>query len=243
MWMEHQPGPHLAECQLAISKDHGATWRLADWSYRYADQLTIPTFLNFGRDYAGARDEYVYSYFIRPTWGPKNSATGNYGFDVHRPGQVYLTRVPKEAILDRHRHEVFAGLSEDGAPKWSADLSDRQPVFQDANGVGWNLSVSFNAGLQRYLLTTEHGATHAGKFGLFDAPEPWGPWTTVAYDEQWGDGHIEVSTFFWNFPTKWLSPDGQRFTLVFSGKGSNDSWNTVAGRFIPVARPRPSEKP
>jgi len=232
MWVSHQPNPHLDKCQLAFSKDHGATWQLADWCFRYTDQLTVPTFLNFGCDYAGARDGYVYSYFIHPAWGPGKSATGNYGFDVHKPGRVCLSRVPKEAILDRNRHEFFAGLAKNGAPKWSAKLSDKQPVFQDANGVGWNLSVSFNPGLRRYLLVTEHGETHAGKFGLFDAPEPWGPWTTVAYEDRWGEGHVEVSTFYWNFPTKWLSADGARFTLVFTGKNSNDSWNTVDGRFI-----------
>jgi hypothetical protein len=94
------------------------------------------------------------------------------------------------------------------------------------------LSVSYNAGLKRYLLATEHGATHAGKFGLFDAPEPWGPWTTVAYENEWGKDHIEVSTFYWNFPTKWQSKNGSEFTMVFTGKNSNDSWNTVNGTFV-----------
>lgn len=233
MWVAHQPNPHIAVCQLASSKDRGATWQMADWSFRYADQLTVPTFLNFGRDYADARDGYVYSYFIHPTWGPENSKTGKYGFDVHKPGRVNLARVPKESILERKRYEFFAGLAGDGTPAWSTDLADKQPVFEDANGVGWNLSVSYHPGLRRHLLATEHGETHAGKFGLFDAPEPWGPWTTVIYDEQWGAGHIEVSTFYWNFPTKWFAPDSTRFTLLFTGKNTNDSWNSVEGKLVP----------
>ncbi len=232
LWVAHQPNPHLRECQLAESKDHGQTWRLADWSFRYADQLTIPTFLNFGRDYAGARDGYVYSYFIHPTWGPGRSTTGNYGFDVHKPGRVYLARVPKDAILDRNRYEFFSGFQDEGTPEWTAKITDKKPVFEDFNGIGWNLSVSYNAGLKRYLLATEHGETHVGKFGLFDAPEPWGPWSTVLYDDQWGQSHLEVSTFYWNFPTKWQTADGTAFTLVFTGKNSNDSWNTVRGKFI-----------
>jgi len=59
--------------------------------------------------------------------------------------------------------------------------------------------------------------------------------------ETWGKGHIEVSAFYWNFPVRWLSNDGKPFTLVFTGKHSNDSWNTVEGRFIvrlPVRSPR-----
>jgi hypothetical protein len=45
-------------------------------------------------------------------------------------------------------------------------------VFRDPLGVGWNVSVSYNAALNRYLLCTEHKRTHLAHFGLFDAPEP-----------------------------------------------------------------------
>jgi hypothetical protein len=105
-------------------------------------------------------------------------------------------------------------------------------VFEDPNGVGWNVSVSYNPGLRRYFLSTEHTETHVGKLGVFDAPEPWGPWSTVSYEDTWGAGHIEVSTFYWNFTPKWLSVDGTQFTMIFTGKNTNDSWNTVVGRFI-----------
>jgi len=232
MWVASQPAKHLRSCQIASSRDHGATWRPAEWEFRYEDRLCVPTFLNFGRDHAGARDGYVYSYYIHPTWGPGESATGNYGFDVHKPGRLYLSRVPKDAILDRARYEFFAGNDPAGKPRWTADVRGKRPVFENPEGVGWNVSASYNAGLRRYLVATEHTATHVGKFGLFDAPEPWGPWTTVAYDEAWGEGHVEVSGFFWSFPNKWVSADGTRFTMVFTGKNSNDSWNTVAGRFV-----------
>ena len=138
----------------------------------------------------------------------------------------------KNSILDRERYEFFAGKAASGEPLWSADLTQKKAVFEDPNGVGWNLAVSFNPGLRRYVLTTEHTETHAGKLGIFDAPEPWGPWTTIGYEESWGAGHVEVSTFYWNFSPKWLSEDGTRFTMIFSGKNTNDSWNTVAGRFV-----------
>ena len=49
--------------------------------------------------------------------------------------------------------------------------------------------------------------------------------------EAWGAGHVEVSTFYWTFTPKWISADGTRFTLIFTGKNTNDSWNSVAGRF------------
>ncbi len=233
MWVAPQPNPHLAHGRIAYSKNHGATWEWAEWQFDFADALTIPTFLNFGRAYAGARDGYVYSYYIHPMWGPGPAKkTTAHTFDVHRPGRVYLSRVPKDSILVRGRYEFFAGHGTDGIPAWSADVGAKRAVFADPNGVGWNLSVSHNPGLRRYLLATEHTETHAGKFGLFDAPEPWGPWTTVAYEENWGAGQIELTTFYWNFTPKWQTADGTRFTMIFTGKNTNDSWNTVAGRFV-----------
>ncbi|TWU31324.1 nucleoside hydrolase [Novipirellula artificiosorum] len=232
MWLVPQPGPHLSECRLAQSGDRGQTWQQADWAFRFDQGLSIPTFLNFGRNNAGARDEFLYSYFIEPQWGPKTPAESQYGFEVHKPGRIHLARVPKRQMMQRDRFEFFAGRDDKNQPTWTRSIGDKQAVFRDDNGVGWNVSVSFNAGLNRYLLATEHSATHDGKFGLFDAPQPWGPWTTVAYEDHWAEGHLEVSTFYWNFPTKWQSSDGRTFTMVFTGKNSNDSWNTVAGRFL-----------
>src|ERR1043166_2549890 len=44
--------------QLAWSEDHGAIWRWADW--KFTKSFGCPTFINFGRNYAGARDQFVY---------------------------------------------------------------------------------------------------------------------------------------------------------------------------------------
>jgi hypothetical protein len=105
--------------------------------------------------------------------------------------------------------------------------------------VGWNLSVSYNPGLRRYILCTQHLENRTGNIGIFDASKPWGPWTTVLFEEEWGVPHIEASTWLWHSPTKWLSRDGTAFTMVFTGKNSNDSWNTVEGRFVLESPPRP----
>ena len=55
-----------------------------------------------------------------------------------------------------------------------------------------------------------------GGFGIYDAPEPWGPWTTVYFTEVWDVGPGETSSF----PTKWMSGDGKTLYLVFSGEDS-----------------------
>ena len=53
---------------------------------------------------------------------------------------------------------------------------------------------------------------------FFDAPEPWGPWTTVCYVPRWDVEPGESA----NFPTKWMSADGRTVHLVYSG---GDSFN------------------
>ena len=50
-----------------------------------------------------------------------------------------------------------------------------------------------------------------GGFGIYDAPEPWGPWTTAYYSEKWDVGPGETASL----PTKWM--DGNTLYLVFSG--------------------------
>lgn len=217
-----------SEARLYRSTDHAATWEPAPWAFTHRDGLTIPTICQFGRDYRGARDGYVYHYFIRPA--------DNTGYNIQRPGAIYLLRSPAARLMEREAYEFFAGMK-NGKPAWSREVSAKRPVFEDPNGTDWVSSVTYNPGLKRYILMTSHTESSRGLWGVFDAPEPWGPWTTVTYltqDNPFGAGHLEPNTFFWNMPVKWLDRDGRGFTLVFTGAGrgkDNDSFNLVRGRF------------
>ena len=51
---------NAGNAQLAWSTDRGKTWEWADW--KLETSFGCPTFLNFGKNYAGARDEFVYIY-------------------------------------------------------------------------------------------------------------------------------------------------------------------------------------
>ncbi|MCK5395822.1 MAG: DUF4185 domain-containing protein [Gammaproteobacteria bacterium] len=211
------------ESRLYSSSDHAATWSAVNWAFDDVDGITNPTFCQFGKDYAGARDEYVYIY--------ANLIKDVSRLGVQRPGETVLMRVLKSSLLDRAEYEFYAGLDKKQLPLWSKRFSGYKPVFKDENGVGWNLSVSYNAGLKRYMLMTEHARSFEGNFGMFDAPEPWGPWTTVHYGK-FGDGfEMDTTTFFYNFSSKWLSDDGVRFVMLFTGVGENDAWNSVVGNF------------
>jgi hypothetical protein len=224
-----------SEARLYSSHDRGRTWKSADWAFTRADDLTIPTICQFGRNYQGARDGFVYHYFIAPR--------ESQGYSIQKPGAIHLARTPSKQLMDRAVHEFLAGVR-NGKPLWTKDAARKQPVFEDRdNGVGWVSSVCYNAGLKRYILMVDHTTSSRGNLGVYDAPEPWGPWTTVhfvseAAGNQFGAGQAQVppNTFFWNLPTKWQSRDGLEFTMVFTGAGrgkDNDSFNLIRGKFAP----------
>lgn len=220
-----QTGSGFSIHRLMWSNDLGKSWQYSSWQYPdSAYPAVMPgSFLNFGQDYRGALDNYVYMYsqYLSPPFS--DGATS-----------IWLTRVPKDRLLDRQAYQVFTGLDASGNPTWSTSIANAKPVFTDSNGVDWQQAV-YDPGLRRYLLTVVHGEKNAngwngdGSWGIFDAPHPWGPWTTVAYYDRWIDS---TPKFSFSIPQKWMSPDGTKFVLVFSGTGPYDSWNTIAGTFL-----------
>jgi hypothetical protein len=211
------------EARLYKSTNRGASWTATSVLFTSSTHgIGLPFFLQFGQAYAGARDDFVYVY---------GTAVKNASFwGIQKPGEILLLRVPRSGIEDRSQYRWFAGFNSTGAPVWSSQVSAKKPVFQDANGVMRN-SANYNAGLRRYLLVTCHTADAGGNIGIFDAPEPWGPWRTVLYQRGWRVPGTAANTYYWNFASKWFSADGRDFTLVHTGVKSNDAWNSVRGRF------------
>ena len=225
MWVSPGSGAeNNTEARLAWSTDAGRTWQRAEWAFTPEDQVMVPAFCQFGPGYQGARDDFVYLYSTRLL---------DPAARMQQPGRVDLFRAPKNQLRNREAYEVFVGLGADGAPRWSAKLEDRQAILEDPSGLH-RLSICFNAGLGRYLLCIEHTKGYAGYLALFDAPAPWGPWTTVEYTSDWGGFG---SVFYWCIPTKWLDPTGRTFTMVFTGTDDNDSLNTVQGKFLLRSKP------
>jgi hypothetical protein len=87
---------------------------------------------------------------------------------------------------------------------------------------------SFRKRLPRQILPGDSPRFEGG-FGIYDAPEPWGPWTTAYFTQRWDVGPGETSSI----PPKWMSPDGLTACLVFSG---NDAYSVRQMRLI--LRPR-----
>ena len=123
---------------------------------------------------------------------------------IHVPGELALLRVPSDALEDLDAYEYFAGLDGTGAPTWSKDVSERAPAWSDPiNGV-MHPTAFYNPGLRRYILTIEHTERSKGNVAMYEAPEPWGPWSTVLLDTSFGRWRIWDNTFMWVVPTKWI---------------------------------------
>ena len=95
----------------------------------------------------------------------------------------------------------------------------------DSNGIG-GIAVVYSPSINRYLLTSHHGY-FVGRFGFFDSPNPWGPWTTVGYYNNWqGLGKFKAGMAH-SFPSKWISQDGKIMYMIYSGAGNWDSFNLM----------------
>ncbi|MFO7671107.1 MAG: serine hydrolase [Bacteroidales bacterium] len=194
--------------QLAWSDDKGLTWEWADW--KFESGFGCPTFLNFGRDYADARDNYVYIY-------SHNEESAYLACD-----EMILARVPKNRIKEWHYYSYYSGSDRNQKPAWSEDYNKRKAVFINP-GRCYRSGITYNRGLNRYLWCqvipvsdrgTSRGPRFQGGLGIFEAPEPWGPWKTVYYSLDWDMGPGETGSL----PAKWMSPDGKTCHYLFSGE-------------------------
>jgi hypothetical protein len=221
---------HASHVRLFKSVDHGAHWTATEVEFFRSQDVMIPTFLQFGKNYAEANDKYIYSYFIHPGKGKK--------FDIQTPGKIYLCRVNLRKIENPSKYEWLSGYKED-KPAWSRNIDDKFPVISNPDGTGWNVSASHVPGLDRYIVCTGLKSNLA----MLDAPQPWGPWTTVLYlshkDNSWfgndNPENVPDNCFFWSFAPKWFSRDGRDATLNFTGSGNgenNDSYNAVRIRLL-----------
>lgn len=238
--------------RLYVSYDHAAHWNFTgveftQSSFSSSKGFFVPTFLNFGKDNQGARDRYVYSY------APEAKDTGVW--NVQFPGEITLMRVPASQIQQRSSYEFYSGKDGHGNPVWQKDVNLRQPVFKDEDNGVMRTSVTYVPGLKRYILITQHisrmrtasledpeslarGFAGDGHIGIYEAPSPWGPWSTVLFANAWTNSiHLpaEPKTTFWDISSKWLSSDGKDFVLVYSDSGSEPEVGglaTMEGHFL-----------
>lgn len=207
MWVRN-----VNNAQLACSADHGKTWAWADWKLDLS--FGCPNFVNYGRNNAGAKDNYVYTYSI------DDASAYKYG------DQMVMARVNKNHILNWRSYQFFAGYGKRGKAIWSEDIRKRKPIYINP-GKTYRSGMTYDAPLKRYLWCQsiplsgdkeEQGPRFKGGLGIFESPNPWGPWKTVYYTRNWDMGPGESGSL----PTNWISKNGKMLYYLFSG---NDSFS------------------
>ena len=229
-WVTPKSDQHGYErFSLYKSPDKGCTWIERSVTFTLAEEgISYAGFVQVGKDGAEARDGYVH------TLAPEVSDAHSLKI-VQRPGRIALLRVPVKTIESRDAYEFFAGKDAAGQPIWSKAAADKQPIYEDTAGVGPFPQMSYVPGLDRWVYTNEHGkggdnASRNSLLTMAEAQHPWGPWNIFFKDVFFPSNEQKV--FQWNFASKWFRKGGEEFTLVFSGDGGNDSWNSIDGRFI-----------
>jgi CubicO group peptidase (beta-lactamase class C family) len=189
---------NAANSQLGWSSDHGTTWTWADW--KFTESFGCPGFVNFGKNYADARDGFIYLY--------SHDSSSAY----ERADRFVMARVPKDRLREREAYEFLVQASKN---EWSHDIAKRGALFENP-GACYRSSISYNPALKRYLwCQTGRGedTRYRGGFSIYDAPEPWGPWALAYHTDEWDVGPGETM----HLPAKWMSEDGRSIHLVFSG--------------------------
>lgn len=204
-WINKQndPWPNV-DFTLVWSDDFAKSWHQANWIFPAGEDNFKPgAFINYGKDYI---DGGKYIYF--------------YGKKQNLETKTYLGRATRSEIKNKQKYEYFAGLDNQNNPRWTNDLYEMKPMFSDSNGGGGH--IVYNHALKRYINAGSRGA--GGELAIFDAPNPWGPWTTVAYYDNWlnaNGGH----SLAYNFVNKWTSSDGLTMWMIFSFNKGNEKYH------------------
>jgi hypothetical protein len=99
------------------------------------------------------------------------------------------------ATRARNAHEWYVTTDAEG-PRWISEIGQRGHVFT-YRGHCCRSGIPYKVPLKRYLLWQQHSFTNRtplfgdpaidtrcrGGFEIYDAPEPWGPWTTTYFTE------------------------------------------------------------
>jgi hypothetical protein len=240
--------------EIAYSNGSAFNWQSngGNWEFCAADTNGNPTsgafcpsnFVNYGKGVANP-DGYVYMTATPNTFGFWCN-TGCPAFVP--PANTYMMRVPSGSILTQSAYQYYAGLDNNGKPIWTTNTSLVKPIFSDRNanktdahGVSYVMAEGlgqpvYNSVLGRYIAPAVSG--DLGQTSFYDAPNPWGPWTVIQYNNvniavedgnnlpTGGWGHFGVATpggLGVNGVAAWTSSDGKTVYFTFSGTLGNAS--------------------
>lgn len=144
--------------------------------------------------------------------------------------QVYLSRVTPspQTVNQLTAYEFFAGHDGNGKPIWTPDFAKIKPLIEWNNHMGC-VTATYVPGLKKYLMCITDGWPTVAKMTsyILEADAITGPWRMVVHMQDFGE-----QAYFLNFPSKFVSDDGQTLWLCYSANFS-PGWNGVTLNFNP----------
>lgn len=163
-----------------------------------------------------AESNFMYSSLLR-----KDGYVYIYGIPSGKFGGVKLGRVPEESILEYDAYSYFAGLDEAGQPIWVKTEAEAILIVDDQVS---EFSVSYNEGLDRYLMTYANQYTSC--LVIRDAESLWGPWSHANILREY-----ETDSLFHYGPymlDRYIRENGRRLYFVATNSyGYYLTWNSV----------------
>jgi hypothetical protein len=193
---------HGSDAQIVYSTCHGHAWvpclPYIGTPMFLGHKFGGPAFVNFGKNNARARDQYVYA-VSTDQWDNGSN--------------LRLGRVPQNEIMRREAWEFVCAFGPGGEPAWHYDLEEAIPILSLHRWISL-------AGIQRYLLLTwrlhkDFSPDDGTDLLVLEAPEPWGPFSLVHFEEYW-EGRA-FTPYCSRLPLKWMEADGITGWLQFSG--------------------------
>jgi len=202
------------DATIIKSYDHGKTWSAkpkAGQPMFRSPRMATPFFVQFGKDYKDAMDEYVYI--------TSNVGTWNNG------SLMYMARVKKDKIADLKFEdwEYFCGFGKDSVPQWSTHYKYLgSPIFMYKDHSSMS-GIQYVPALKRFILMqwcyTDLGSKDPWKetmLHLYEAEKPWGPYKHFYTETNWGNALYNPV-----LPSKWFEDGGMRCWMVSSGDFAN----------------------
>lgn len=208
------PGPLVG---FRVSEDLGQTW--TDTNHTPETSLFGESglsgnwvkfralhFVDFGQNMEASPDGYVYLVGHGSMTSAKNPSW-ILGDDI------VLSRVipSPESINDPAAWQFFAGKSSDG-DLWSSDVTEARPIASWPGHMGC-VTITYHSPSKLYLMCVTDGWPTGIDMtsDILEADSPTGVWRMAADTEKFG-----TQTYFLNFPSRFMSPDGSRAWLSYS---------------------------
>ena len=216
-WVQEQANGYNF-VKIGKSTDGGSTWvwGSGETTWALAEELfnddtdggafADAGIIQMGQGYALNTDGYVYGIGDNDDNEPSDS--------------MYLWRVSTSGLQDRANYEFLVSVDGNGDATWGT-FAQKGPVVTDAGNLHWGRTIVYHEKSGSFIMTH---MTPNDSSQVFNAPNPWGPWTSIGTITNTQLGYGGETLYSLNFIPGWFSSDGTEGYITASGTGAMDTF-------------------